>query len=631
VHMKNQSFHRIKNIKVTGGFLMGVDLSFHDGLNCVIGPRGTGKSSIQEMIRYALDMLQGREGDPIRKRIQSLVENNLNGGRVALGIETKEGLTYTVSRAAGEDPILLDENENPLPATPLLSQMFRADIYSQNQIESIAETPHYQLDLIDKFVEEKLGFIRAQSAETLRKLASNAALISPLLTEKSQLECDLTQLEGVLEKLKSFAKSEGPDAESLNRGHNLKALRDREMRAVDHSKKTLADFRSKLETFIGYYGPQATDHFAQDMIAGPNGQAISALIKGIQGAVQNAEGQIAVAIAHIAKAEEQQSKARQALEQAHAGQEMEFRKQLELQKQNQAQSAERTKYEKQRNDLLFKQRRLKDVIKQIGLHIKEREKLLATLSEDRDRRNEVRSEVASRLNDSLMPHIRVRIDQNADQAAFRAFLESNIRGPVRYFNSVAAAIASTMSPQELGALIRNGDSGNIAKKAGISPQSAFSVLKAFSSPEILMDLETVDMDDSPAIELCDNGVYKNSAELSTGQKCTAILPILMFDSINPLLIDQPEDNLDNRYVYETVVASINQVKTSRQLIFVTHNPNIPVLSDASQVIVMQSDGQTAKPRHIGNVDECRNDIISVLEGGEEAFRLRSERYNGHNE
>jgi len=75
------------------------------------------------------------------------------------------------------------------------------------------------------------------------------------------------------------------------------------------------------------------------------------------------------------------------------------------------------------------------------------------------------------------------------------------------------------------------------------------------------------------------------------------------------------------------VASINQVKISRQLIFVTHNPNIPVLADASQVVVMQSDGRTAKPKLIGNVDDCRDEIISLLEGGEEAFRLRGECYN----
>ena len=66
------------------------------------------------------------------------------------------------------------------------------------------------------------------------------------------------------------------------------------------------------------------------------------------------------------------------------------------------------------------------------------------------------------------------------------------------------------------------------------------------------------MDDTPSIQL-DDGGYKDSASFSTGQKCTAILPILLFDSANPLLIDQPEDNLDNGFVFGTVVKNLHKV------------------------------------------------------------------------
>jgi len=93
------------------------------------------------------------------------------------------------------------------------------------------------------------------------------------------------------------------------------------------------------------------------------------------------------------------------------------------------------------------------------------------------------------------------------------------------------------------------------------------------------------------------------------------------------LIDQPEDNLDNSYVYETVVKTVKKAKTNRQLIFVTHNPNIPVLGDAEQVIVMQSDGRSGSVAGTGSVDQCRDAIINLLEGGVKAFQLRSERYH----
>ena len=66
------------------------------------------------------------------------------------------------------------------------------------------------------------------------------------------------------------------------------------------------------------------------------------------------------------------------------------------------------------------------------------------------------------------------------------------------------------------------------------------------------------------------------------------------------------------------MTSVNDVKHMRQLIFVTHNPNIPVLGDASKVVVMQSDGRTGSVKVVGDVDRCRDEIINLLEGGAEA-------------
>ena len=104
------------------------------------------------------------------------------------------------------------------------------------------------------------------------------------------------------------------------------------------------------------------------------------------------------------------------------------------------------------------------------------------------------------------------------------------------------------------------------------------------------------------------------------------MPILLLDSANPLLIDQPEDNLDNRFVFENIVATIGSMKQRRQLIFVTHNPNIPVLGEADRVFVMDSDGVNARKSQAGSVDDCKQSIVTLLEGGEDAFRRRSQRY-----
>lgn len=90
----------------------------------------------------------------------------------------------------------------------------------------------------------------------------------------------------------------------------------------------------------------------------------------------------------------------------------------------------------------------------------------------------------------------------------------------------------------------------------------------------------------------------------------------------------PEDNLDNEFVYDILVKAIAKAKRTRQLVFVTHNPNIPVLGDADRVFVLASKGDHSTLAQAGTVDETRDAIERLLEGGREAFLLRSRRY-GH--
>lgn len=153
------------------------------------------------------------------------------------------------------------------------------------------------------------------------------------------------------------------------------------------------------------------------------------------------------------------------------------------------------------------------------------------------------------------------------------------------------------------------------------------VVEALDGTERLYQIETVELEDQPRIELLD-GQYKDTLQLSTGQRCTAILPILLLESDRPLLIDQPEDNLDNKFVFDTVVQSVRKVKQTRQLIFITHNPNIPVLGDADRVFVIGSDGQHGVIEKAGTVDDLKDEIETLLEGGKKAFLLRKRRY-GH--
>jgi ABC-type cobalamin/Fe3+-siderophores transport system ATPase subunit len=221
----------------------------------------------------------------------------------------------------------------------------------------------------------------------------------------------------------------------------------------------------------------------------------------------------------------------------------------------------------------------------------------------------------------------VSIEQYGNTCQYQELLEEALRRAGIKHGLVARKVASALSPAALAEIIKQKNVDALVKTAELNPEQARKVADTLAVSTLLFRLETVELADLPRIELKDGETYKDTMSLSTGQKCTTMLPILLLDTEAPLLVDQPEDNLDNRFVYETVVDSIRKVKPRRQLVFITHNPNIPVLGDAEKVIVLDSDGANGRKTNEGTVDECKDDIVTLLEGGEEAFKRRKDRYS----
>lgn len=125
-----------------------------------------------------------------------------------------------------------------------------------------------------------------------------------------------------------------------------------------------------------------------------------------------------------------------------------------------------------------------------------------------------------------------------------------------------------------------------------------------------------------------SSTFKSLSTASAGQKTTAILTYLLSHGVIPLILDQPEDDLDNRLVYELVVDRLRRAKESRQIIVVTHNANIPVNGDSELIISMSSESKTLKVLCSGTVEQpqIKKEICDVMEGTEQAFEMRSRRY-----
>lgn len=118
-------------------------------------------------------------------------------------------------------------------------------------------------------------------------------------------------------------------------------------------------------------------------------------------------------------------------------------------------------------------------------------------------------------------------------------------------------------------------------------------------------------------------------ELSTGQKNTAILSLLLARGTGPVLIDQPEDELDSEFLYKELVPMFRRAKRTRQLIIVTHNANIPVNADAELIYALRAEGGKGVCRTQGGLDQLEvvRAVLDIMEGSKEAFQKRREKYH----
>jgi ABC-type cobalamin/Fe3+-siderophores transport system ATPase subunit len=131
--------------------------------------------------------------------------------------------------------------------------------------------------------------------------------------------------------------------------------------------------------------------------------------------------------------------------------------------------------------------------------------------------------------------------------------------------------------------------------------------------------------------------------LSPGTRGIALLVLYLLmdeDDTRPLLIDQPEGNLDNSSVYKQLVPYIRKAKKRRQIILITHNPNLVVATDAEQIVIATAERPSTQPypclrydsgslEHsvVGEELGIREVVCLLLEGGEEAFKAREKRYS----
>ena len=621
--------HKIVAIEISGGFLDGTRLDFADGLNCVIGGRGTGKTTVLEFVRYVLDLMpDSADSRPRAKIIEGIVRGNLGSGTISLLVETKHGTQYRAERPWGDCVQILDENDNPVSVSLDRDLIFKADIYSQNEIEEIATNPRFQLSLIDKFSEEEIRTVCQQMQHHKRAIEGSSADLRNLDHRIREIEEILPDLDVVTKRLEEMQAIDGPEAGLINAAHTNKALRTRETEAIRDLRGVVGAVGDQFYRLTRTVAEECRTALGTGLTSGPNAaifEEVEAEVDEFTQALLNAVPEVRTRCEALLGSLQEAAKR---LAEEHGRQEQQYRELVARSTQEKQRAAERSRLQQRHLELTKAKTELESLKQKRRAVESTHRQLLGSLSDARDKRFGLRKAVAERLTSALAPTIRVSIIQAGDRSAYRELLGGALKGSGIQYNRVMERIVENVSPEELSQIIRRGIAERLAERAGINADVAQRTVSHIRNSDFAQKLETIDLEDEPRIELKDGADYKNSADLSTGQRCTVILPILLFEADRPLLVDQPEDNLDNAYVYDTIVKSLREVKLSRQLIFVTHNPNIPVLGEAERVFVFASDGRHGTVSHRGTVEDVKGQIEHLLEGGAEAFKLRMVKY-GH--
>jgi hypothetical protein len=241
---------------------------------------------------------------------------------------------------------------------------------------------------------------------------------------------------------------------------------------------------------------------------------------------------------------------------------------------------------------------------------------------------------ARKIGKQLAGCVRVAVTYAGDRHALLDLLKSKPGG--RLAETVSALQAKTdLSVAALAEACRRGAAA-LTKEFAIPASQAQRLAEA--GAELPMLIEELDLPPTTDIELNvgpegGDQEWRALKDLSTGQKATAMLYLLLIDSEAPLVIDQLEDNLDNRFISEGIVPKIKSEKRRRQFIFATHNANVPVLGDAELILGFSAVGEAGDghlelaSQRCGSIDTpAVAGLVEVLEGGKDAFTIRRLKY-----
>ena len=607
----------IERVQIEDGFLNSVDIRFAEGLNVLIGARGTGKTSLIELIRFALDAAAFTEDAARRGKQQAL--SVLQGGQVTVVLRDGED-RFAVTRGARDEA---PRSTRSIPPVTVLAQ---------SEIEAVGAQASGRLHLIDRFLLNRTDADRRQSSLT-STIRSLTAEIGGLRNELRSINEQILGMQTIRPELVDAVAEQQDLLKSIAAtAKDRKELEDLQARAAvlgvrsavyERTATTFSNFRFQLlrvaeglREIEEWPDSAGVDDLLKEVRRrkAQAAQALRTTVDIIESVETEVQELIEQNTADRLFTDERARVSRRAFDELQAGAGALTRK-VEILTERQAQLAA-----------------LEDLAKELSGKIAElqgvRRHSFEELEEVRAERFRARMQVATQLQMELGPEIKIDVTESGMTTSYANIIAAALRGSGLHYNTLAPLFAANMSPLELVEAVESSDVPAITEAVDVTTERAMNVV-AYLSQRNLADLIAAPVDDTVELALLDGLDYKDSDNLSIGQRCTVVLPILLTGHGGLLVIDQPEDHLDNAFITETLVERLHERRPGDQFILASHNANIPVLGEADFVIRLGSDGRRGFVEHAGKLDDPTTvqAITSVMEGGVEAFERRATFYH----
>ncbi len=611
-----------------GGFLDGTRLHFNENLNVLIGGRGTGKSTVIESLRYVLDL--DPLGEDAAAAHTGIVRHVLGGGtKISLMVRSHHPSKrdYVIERTVPNPAVVKDESGKVLSLIPR-DIVPGVEVFGQHEISELTKSREKLTLLLDRFVEQDAS-AASQKAKVKLDLGRSRGQIVEVQRAIKSVEDQLAALPVLEETLARF--QEAGLEEQLKEKSQL--VREEQVLVTMRERVSpIMTVRDELKELIpidtAFLSAKSLDNLPNAGLLGEGKGIFDGLDQRLGVIVSEIDSALEVTAKELSALHARWDKQRKTADENYS-------KLLRKLQKSKIDGVEFIRLRQQIERLRPLQEQQKTLKRDLEAHGDFRRKLLPEWENLQSTEYRALARAAKKISQKLRGRVQVNVKMAGNIEPLERLLRNKVGG------QLGPALERLKSQEELSLRdlaerCREGKEALI-EHYHLPPAAAERIAQA--STDLFMEIEELELPATTTIKLNTAPEGKPEAwhtleALSTGQKATAVLLLLLLEAKAPLIVDQPEDDLDNRFITDGVVPTMKDEKRKRQFVFSTHNANIPVLGDAELILglttgSMDDDLQSQVERkHMGSIDArpVREMVEEILEGGKAAFEMRRLKY-----